>query len=181
MSVALTFKYKSKIAYSRVILSNQTWICEGMKAPQSGEHSDFLRGCYPTWPPRDQTLHLPWQANFPEASELSEGFCCDHGNLTFQLCHTWFPSWQEHFLLAKYISPKQYISANNDFGKMIHLRVVTQLFRWVNLSCFLAVLQECERKKRREKLSKWYKWDVILFIWNSVKAYSEHTCFWSFI
>lgn len=80
MSVVLTLKYKGKIKWSRVILSYQTWIGEGMKAPHSGEHSDLQRVYYPSWLPKDQTSHLSWQANSLEASKLSEGFCCDHGN-----------------------------------------------------------------------------------------------------
>lgn len=150
MSVASTLKYKGKIERSRIMLSNQTWTREAVRAPHSGEHSDFPRECQPWRLQKDQTSYRSWGPALSEHLSCLKAFAVTMATLAFQLCHTCFPSSQEYFCPAKEL----HISANDDFSKLVCPQVVTQLLRWANLSHFLAVLQECKKRKERRNTFK---------------------------
>ena len=124
VSVVLTPKHKGTKECSRIVLTNQALVHEQwmlltlIHSPASLDGGEF-------WVTTQKAL------------ELSEGCCCGHGTLTFQLCHTCFPS-QEQFQLAKEL----YISANRDLMKMVQAWAVTQLFRQAKFSHFSTVPRE---------------------------------------
>lgn len=148
MSVALTLKYKGKIESSRIILSNQTGIHEGVKAPHNGEHSNFPGECYPSWLPKESDIARVLGANTPSLQAVWSLLLWSWQPL-LSSCAT--PAFHHHknifAQLRSSIFLQMMISANSLSPGCNPAFQVSKFKQFLGCS---SEMQE-ERKKRREK------------------------------